>query len=79
MEESKSLPKRGIKLASYIASKSPVAEPGTKNILNAAWARTVEDNLNYIGCVEHGHASVHRQAEGGPEWVEKKTPTFEKL
>ena len=40
------LVQEGITLASYIASKSPVAEPGTKNILDAAWGRTVEDDLN---------------------------------
>ena len=41
------LVQKGIKLASYIASKSPIAEPGRMNILDAAWGRTVEDNLNY--------------------------------
>jgi Delta3,5-Delta2,4-dienoyl-CoA isomerase len=33
----------GLKLASYISSKSPVAVQGTKNILDASWGRTVED------------------------------------
>ena len=36
-----------MELAELIASKSPVAVQGTKNILDASWGRTVEENLNY--------------------------------
>jgi Delta3,5-Delta2,4-dienoyl-CoA isomerase len=44
----------GIKLAKLIATKSPVAVQGTKNILDAAWGRTVADNLNYTAIWNSG-------------------------
>ena len=69
----------GLKLARDIAGKSPVAVQGTKNILDAAWGRTVEDNLNYtavwnMGMLQSG--DVERAMLSG---IRKKAPTFEKL
>lgn len=69
----------GINLAQLIVSKSPVAALGTKNILDAAWGRTVEDNLNYTAVWNMGmlqSTDVERAMLSG---LRKKTPTFEKL
>ena len=71
--------KEGVKLASHIATKSPVAVQGTKNILDAAWGRTVEDNLNYTAVWNAGmlqSSDVQRAMLSG---LQKKTPKFEKL
>ena len=69
----------GVKLAQLIASKSPVAVQGTKNILDAAWGRTVEDNLNYTAVWNAAmlqSSDVERAMMSG---LQKRTPTFEKL
>ena len=69
----------GYKLAQYIGTKSPVAVQGTKNILDAAWGRTVEDNLNYTAVWNMGmlqSADVQKAMLSG---LQKKQPKFEKL
>ena len=69
----------GLKLAQLIASKSPIAVQGTKNILDASWGRTVEDNLNYTAIWNAGmlqSTDVERAMLSG---LRKKQPTFEKL
>ncbi|KAL2414933.1 Delta(3,5)-Delta(2,4)-dienoyl-CoA isomerase, mitochondrial [Exophiala dermatitidis] len=69
----------GLEFAKYLASKSPVAVQGTKNILDAAWGRTVEDNLNYTAVWNQAmlqSTDVQRAMLSG---LHKKTPTFEKL
>lgn len=69
----------GLKLAQLLATKSPVAVQGTKNILDAAWGRTVEDNLNYTAVWNAGmlqSSDVERAMTSG---LKKRTPTFEKL
>ncbi|KAI1608942.1 ClpP/crotonase-like domain-containing protein [Exophiala viscosa] len=71
--------KEGLSFAQYIAGKSPVAVQGTKAILDAAWGRTVEDNLNYTAVWNAGmlqSTDVQRAMLSG---LRKKTPTFEKL
>ncbi|KAL2441361.1 Delta(3,5)-Delta(2,4)-dienoyl-CoA isomerase, mitochondrial [Exophiala dermatitidis] len=71
--------KEGLEFAKYLASKSPVAVQGTKNILDAAWGRTVEDNLNYTAVWNQAmlqSTDVRRAMLSG---LHKKTPTFEKL
>lgn len=73
------LVQEGVKLAQLISSKSPVAVQGTKNILDAAWGRTVEDNLNYTAVWNAGmlqSTDVQRAMLSG---IQKKTPKFEKL
>ena len=75
----KELLEAGVQLATLIASKSPVAVQGTKNILDAAWGRTVEDNLNYTAVWNAGmlqSSDVERAMLSG---LKKKVPTFEKL
>ena len=67
-------------MAELISSKSPVAVQGTKNILDASWGRTVEDNLNYTAVWNMGmlqssdveRAMLSGLKKGGP-------PRFEKL
>lgn len=69
----------GLELAKLIVTKSPVAVQGTKNILDAAWGRTVEDNLNYTAVWNAGmlqSSDVERAMLSG---LRRKTPTFEKL
>ena len=69
----------GLKLAQLLSSKSPVAVQGTKNILDAAWGRTVEDNLNYTAVWNAAmlqSSDVERAMMSG---LQKRTPTFEKL
>ncbi|KIX01060.1 uncharacterized protein Z518_10126 [Rhinocladiella mackenziei CBS 650.93] len=71
--------REGLEFAQYMASKSPVAVQGTKNILDAAWGRTVEDNLNYTAVWNQAmlqSTDVQRAILSG---LQKKTPTFEKL
>jgi delta(3,5)-delta(2,4)-dienoyl-CoA isomerase len=70
---------QGLELATYMAGKSPVAVLGTKNILDAAWGRTVEENLNYTAVWNQAmlqSTDVERAMLSG---LRKKTPTFEKL
>lgn len=75
----KELLEAGVELAKLIASKSPVAVQGTKNILDAAHGRTVEDNLNYTAVWNAAmlqSSDVERAMLSG---LKKRVPTFEKL
>lgn len=69
----------GYKFASYIASKSPVAVQGSKNILDAAWGRTVEDNLNYTAVWNMGMLQSGDMQRAMLSGLQKKQPKFEKL
>jgi Delta3,5-Delta2,4-dienoyl-CoA isomerase len=73
------LVQEGIKLATYIASKSPVAVQGSKNILDAAWGRTVEDNLNYTAVWNMGMLQSTDTQRAFLSGIQKKQPKFEKL
>lgn len=69
----------GLELAELLANNSPVAVQGTKNILDASWGRTVEDNLNYTAVWNAGmlqSTDVERAVMGG---LKKQKPRFEKL
>ena len=73
------LVQEGLKLATLIASKSPVAVQGTKNIMDAGYGRVLEDNLNYTAVWNMGmlqSSDVQRAILSG---LQKKTPKFEKL
>lgn len=79
MDSKAELIQEGVRLAQLISSKSPVAVQGTKNILDAAWGRTVEDNLNYTAVWNAGmiqSTDVERAMMSG---IQKRTPKFEKL
>jgi delta(3,5)-delta(2,4)-dienoyl-CoA isomerase len=69
----------GLKVAQLIASKSPVAVQGTKNILDAAWGRTVEDNLNYTAIWNAGMLQSTDTERAMTSGLQRRTPTFEKL
>ena len=73
------LVKTGLELAKLIATKSPVAVQGTKNILDAAWGRTVEDNLNYTAVWNAGMLQSSDVEKAMLSGLQKRTPTFEKL
>jgi len=69
----------GYRLAQYIASKSPVAVQGSKNILDAAWGRTVEENLNYTAVWNMGMLQSTDTQRAMLSGIQKKLPKFEKL
>jgi delta(3,5)-delta(2,4)-dienoyl-CoA isomerase len=69
----------GVEFAKYVASKSPVAVQGTKNILDAAWGRTVEDNLNYTAAWNAAMVQSSDVSRAMLSGLQKRTPTFEKL
>jgi delta(3,5)-delta(2,4)-dienoyl-CoA isomerase len=69
----------GLEYAKYLATKSPVAVQGTKNILDAAWGRTVEDNLNYTAVWNQAMLQSSDVSRAMLSGLRKKTPTFEKL
>jgi Delta3,5-Delta2,4-dienoyl-CoA isomerase len=71
--------KEGLETAKYIASKSPVAVQGTKNILDASWGRTVEDNLNYTAVWNQAMLQSTDVSRAMLSGLQKRTPTFEKL
>jgi delta(3,5)-delta(2,4)-dienoyl-CoA isomerase len=69
----------GLRIARRISSKSPVAVQGTKNILDAAWGRPVEENLNYTAVWNMGMVQSSDMGRALRSGLEKKTTTFEKL
>lgn len=69
----------GVKLASLLSTKSPVAVMGTKNILDASWGRTVEDNLNYTSVWNSAFLQSSDVSRAMTSGIKKRTPTFEKL
>lgn len=71
--------KKGIKLTSYIISKSPVEVQGSKNILDTAWSRTIEDNLNYTAVWSMAMHQCTDKQTAMLSGLQKKTPTFKKL
>jgi Delta3,5-Delta2,4-dienoyl-CoA isomerase len=75
----KELISEGVKLATYIATKSPVAVQGTKNILDAAWGRTVEDNLTYTAIWNQAMIQSDDMRKAMLSGIQKKSVTFAKL
>lgn len=78
-DSKKQLIEEGLKLASYIATKSPVAVQGTKNIMDAAWGRTVEDNLIYTAVWNAGMLQSSDTQRAMLSGLQKKAVKFEKL
>ncbi|CAI7591095.1 unnamed protein product [Penicillium pancosmium] len=69
----------GLKLAGLIASKSPVAVQGTKEILNWSRDHSVQDGLRYTS-VWNGAALQTKDVTAALlSGLQKRTPTFEKL
>ncbi|QQK47398.1 Crotonase, core [Penicillium digitatum] len=67
------------KLASLIASKSPVAVQGTKEILNFSRDHSVQDGLRYTSVWNSTALQTQDISAALLSGLQKRTPTFEKL
>ncbi|KAI9763682.1 MAG: hypothetical protein M1840_009155 [Geoglossum simile] len=71
--------KEGLKLATTISAKSPVAVQGTKELLNWSRDHTVADGLRYTS-IWNGAALQSMDVSAAMlSGLRKRTPTFEKL
>ncbi|KAK0613422.1 ClpP/crotonase-like domain-containing protein [Immersiella caudata] len=68
-----------MKLASLIASKSPVAVQGTKELLNHARDHTVEDNLKYTAVWNSNALQAPDMTNALLSGIQKTKARFEKL
>lgn len=66
-------------LASLIASKSPVAVQGTKEILNFSRDHSVQDGLRYTSVWNSAALQTQDVSAALLSGLQKRTPTFEKL
>ena len=66
-------------LAELIASKSPVAVQGTKELLNWSRDHSVQDGLRYTGVWNSAALQTGDVASALMSGLEKRKPTFEKL
>ncbi|RMZ88850.1 hypothetical protein DV736_g3921, partial [Chaetothyriales sp. CBS 134916] len=73
------LVKEGLELAKLVASKSPVAVQGTKNVMDAGYGRVLEDNLNYVAVWNSAMLQSSDFKRAILSGLTKKTPKFEKL
>jgi delta(3,5)-delta(2,4)-dienoyl-CoA isomerase len=71
--------KQGLKLAQLIASKSPVAVLGTKEILNYSRDRTVADGLHYTAVWNAAMLQTDDVKEAMLSGKQKRKVTFSKL
>lgn len=69
----------GLKLAKLIASKSPIATLGTKEILDYSRDRPVEDGLRYTAIWNAAMLQTKDVKDAMLSGLQKRTPTFEKL
>ncbi|PGG99756.1 hypothetical protein AJ80_09300 [Polytolypa hystricis UAMH7299] len=69
----------GLDLAVSIASKSPVAVQGTKELLNWSRDHSVQDGLRYTGVWNSAALQTKDISAALFSGIEKRTPTFEKL
>jgi len=70
---------QGIELARLIASKSPVAVQGTKEIINYSRDRTVAEGLKYTAVWNAAMLQTQDMKDAMLSGLQKKTPTFSKL
>ncbi|KAJ5790175.1 uncharacterized protein N7518_007186 [Penicillium psychrosexuale] len=68
-----------LKLASLMASKSPVAVQGTKEILNYSRDHSVQDGLRYTSVWNSAALQTQDVSVALLSGLQKRTPTFEKL
>lgn len=68
-----------LKLAAQIASKSPVAIQGTKEILNWSRDHSVQDGLRYTSVWNSAALQTQDVSAALLSGLQKRTPTFEKL
>lgn len=70
---------KGLELAKSIASKSPVAVVGTKEIINYSRDRTVEEGLRYTAVWNAGMLQSGDVKEAMMSGLEKRAVKFSKL
>lgn len=70
---------RGFELAKLIASKSPVATMGTKEIINYSRDRTIADGLNYTAVWNAAMLQTQDVKDAMLSGLQKRKPTFSKL
>lgn len=68
-----------LKLASLMASKSPIAVQGTKEILNYSRDHSVQDGLRYTSVWNSAALQTQDVSAALLSGLQKRTPTFEKL
>ncbi|KAJ9386309.1 hypothetical protein DTO063F5_3823 [Paecilomyces variotii] len=71
--------KAALDLAALIASKSPVAVQGTKELLNWSRDHSVQDGLRYTGVWNSAALQTNDIQSAIFSQMQKKKPTFEKL
>ncbi|KAL4762412.1 enoyl-CoA hydratase/isomerase family protein [Aspergillus foveolatus] len=71
--------KGAIELAALIASKSPVAVQGTKELLNWSRDHTVQDGLRYTAVWNSAALQTSDVQSALLSGIQKRKPTFEKL
>ncbi|OAL72649.1 enoyl-CoA hydratase/isomerase [Trichophyton violaceum] len=70
---------KALATAKLIASKSPVAVQGTKELLNWSIDHSVQDGLRYTGVWNSAALQTSDITTALQSGLEKRTPTFEKL
>jgi delta(3,5)-delta(2,4)-dienoyl-CoA isomerase len=70
---------KGLEICKLIASKSPVAVYGTKELLNWSRDRPVEDGLKYTAIWNAGMIQTSDVKRAMLSGLQKRKPTFEKL
>lgn len=71
--------KEALRWAEVVASKSPVAVQGTKEILNWSWNRSVEDGLRYTSVWNSAMLQSEDTREAMMSGITKTKPKFAKL
>ncbi|KAL1594410.1 hypothetical protein SLS60_010170 [Paraconiothyrium brasiliense] len=69
----------GLKLATLIASKSPVAVQGTKELLNYSRDRSVEEGLRYTAVWNQAMLQTQDMKDAMLSGLQKRMPKFSKL
>lgn len=69
----------GLKMAELLASKSPVAVQGTKELLNHARDNRLADSLRYTGVWNSAALQTDDVSRALLSGLKKRNPTFEKL
>jgi delta(3,5)-delta(2,4)-dienoyl-CoA isomerase len=78
-ETKKQAVEEAVKLATLIASKSPVAVQGTKEIIDYGRGRTVEEGLRYTAVWNAAMLQTQDMKDAMMSGLKKTTPTFSKL
>lgn len=79
LADKKTAVKEGLELASLIASKSPVAVVGTKEIINYSRDHTIADGLNYTAAWNAAMLQTQDMKDAMLSGMQKKKVTFSKL